>query len=105
MQSLHSLVQQHPPQLASVAIGYNSNLDLIIHDAVSVFQALNLREPGDVHQDHQQIRSASDLQQTMAYWFAKVSIFSLNNLQLFKIFFKSYFAYMSLHRVALPSGL
>lgn len=58
------------PELKRVSIGYNSNLDLIVHNATDLFAAMGL-EPTD-QQNHASIATRTQLAQTLSYFFSKV---------------------------------
>ena len=64
------------PQLKRVSIGYNSNLDLIVHNATDLFAALGL-EPTD-QQNHASIATKTQLAQTLSYFFSKVRSHSIS---------------------------
>lgn len=57
-------------KLKRVSIGYNSNLDLIVHDATELFAAMGI-EPTD-QANHASIASKEQLAQTLSYFFARV---------------------------------
>lgn len=73
LHKLHDTVAKSSYKYDKIAVGYNTNLDLIV-EAKQLFQALGL-EPTDSTQlqDHERINTEKDLLETFAKYFSQGS--------------------------------
>lgn len=70
LQALELRASKTQPNLTRVSVGYNSNLDLIVHDALDLVKSMGLIPRSQVN--HESITSRIQLEETMSYFFARV---------------------------------